>query len=78
MTEIDELIKLFGSYRKLAAVLGVSHGMLRHWKEKGLHRIPAMHNAALSMYARDNFSTEERKIVERCLEQACPLCGRPY
>lgn len=78
MTEIQTLIKTFGSYRKLARVMGVTATALTNMQNNGKTHVPAKYNAVIIAFATANMPEEKQRIIDSCLEHKCPTCGRDY
>ena len=78
MNEIRELIKEFGSYSKLAKVMGITKPALSNMQLRGLQRVPPKYNDLIITHAILHMTKEQRLRVEAMLDKSCPTCGRPY
>lgn len=78
MNEIRALIKEFGSYSKLAKVMGITKPALSNMQLRGLERVPPKYNALIMAHARMHMLQDQMQRVEALLDHSCPTCGRPY
>lgn len=89
-TNVDIIVKHFGTFRKLAEAIGVSHTAIMTWRNKD-GEFPARYNAqirdAALRLSREKAASHEwgdkevrqfMTAVDNCLQpDVCPTCGKP-
>lgn len=88
MTNLERLIKLFGSANTVAIAAGVSHQLVSRWgrapkEEVGgkSGNIPSKYTRQILLWARENVPDNVRRDdwllqVRGCLDDRCPHCGQ--
>lgn len=76
MTKLERLVALFGSQQKLAEAIGMTRGRVSQWLQYHKH-----HRDTLPPHLNDRVRRTAAEMgvdVNELLEDACPMCHRPY
>ncbi len=81
MTKLQALVKLIGSRRKLANIIGTTPGWIDHMIWPGRNHkdvLPSKHNKLLLLWASEELTEDEQELMFSLLENECPCCNRAY